>query len=172
MLWLGAGLAAVAALVAFTVDELHTSRLQSRLWSGFAHDARFSVEAGPSDAIRFPGGGPYDERLGYHKLPEYIKRLQAEGYTVTSQARMSPRLLELGERGLFIPYREKNQTGLVLRDCRNETLLQARVPQRTFERFEAVPPLLVDALLFVEDRHLLDADPPQRNPALNPERLA
>ncbi len=172
IIWLGVGLAAVAALAAFAVEELQTSRLQSALWSGIARDATFSVEAGPSDAIRFPGAGPYDQRLGYRKLPEHIGRLQAQGYVVTSQARMSRRLIELSERGLFVPYREKNQAGLTLLDCRAEPLLQSRVPQRAYERFEAVPPLLVDALLFVEDRHLLGAHQPRRNPAIDPERLA
>ncbi|CAN7263679.1 MULTISPECIES: transglycosylase domain-containing protein [unclassified Variovorax] len=170
--WLGAALAGVAALVAFAVDELKTSRLQSALWHDYARDARFSVDAGASAAIRFPHSGPYDERLGYRQLPNYIERLQAQGYVLTRQARMSPRLIELHERGLFGPYREKNQAGLTVRDCRAQTLLRTRVPQRVYERFEEVPPLLVNALLFVEDRHLLDAQPPQRNPAIDPERFA
>ena len=170
--WLGAALAGVAALVAFTVDELKTSRLQSALWHDYARDARFSVDAGASDAIRFPHSGPYDERLGYRQLPAYIERLQGQGYVLTRQARMSPRLIELHERGLFGPYREKNQAGLTVRDCRAQTLLRTRVPERVYERFEEVPPLLVNALLFVEDRHLLDAQPPQRNPAIDPERFA
>ena len=170
--WLGAALAGVAALVAFAVDELKTSRLQSALWHDYARDARFSVDAGASAAIRFPHSGPYDERLGYRQLPNYIERLQAQGYVLTRQARMSPRLIELHERGLFGPYREKNQAGLTVRDCRAQTLLRTRVPQRVYERFEEVPPLLVNALLFVEDRHLLDAQPPQRNPAVDPERFA
>ena len=170
-LWVGAGLAAVAALVAFTVDELKTSRLQSALWRDLASDARFSVEAGASDAIRFPRTGPYDERLGYHQLPDTIERLQDHGYVVTRQARMSPRLIELQEHGLFTPYREKNQAGLTVRDCRDASLLHTRAPKRVYERFEEVPPLLVSALLFVEDRHLLDAQPAQRNPAVDPERF-
>jgi membrane peptidoglycan carboxypeptidase len=170
--WLGAALAGVVALVAFAVDELKTSRLQSALWHDYARDARFSVDAGASDAIRFPQSGPYDERLGYRQLPDYIERLQAQGYVLTRQARMSPRLIELHERGLFGPYREKSQAGLTVRDCRAQTLLRTRVPQRVYERFEEVPPLLVNALLFVEDRHLLDAQPAQRNPAIDPERFA
>jgi hypothetical protein len=93
--WLGAGLAAVATLVAFSVDELKTSRLQSAFWRDLGHDARFSLAAGPSDTIRFPHSGPYDERLGYRQLPEFIERLQVRGYEVTQQARMSPRLVEL-----------------------------------------------------------------------------
>ncbi|WP_395322208.1 transglycosylase domain-containing protein [Variovorax sp. UC74_104] len=172
LFWVGAGLAMGGALAVFVADELKTSRLQSALWHDLARDARFSVDAGPSDAIRFPRAGPYDERLGYRQLPDFIERLQRQGYAVTRQARMSPRLIELQEHGLFAPYREKNQAGLSVRDCRNEALLHTRVPGRAYERFEDVPPLLVSALLFVEDRHLLDAQPPQRNPAIDPERFA
>lgn len=172
LFWVGAGLAVGGAFAVFVVDELKTSRLQSALWRDLANDARFSVDAGASDAIRFPHTGPYDERLGYHQLPDFIQRLQPQGYVVTRQARMSPRLIELQEYGLYAPYREKNQAGLTVRDCRNAALLHSRVPKRAYERFEEVPPLLVSALLFVEDRHLLDPEPPQRNPALDPERFA
>lgn len=170
--WIGAGLAVVAALASFTVDELKTSRLQSALWRDLASSARFSVDAGASDAIRFPHTGPYDERLGYNQLPSFIERLEPLGFAITRQARMSPRLIELQERKLFIPYREKNQAGLTVRDCRDAKLLYTRVPTRVYERFEEVPPLLASAMLFVEDRHLLDAQPPQRNPAIDPERFA
>jgi len=171
--WIGGGLAVLGALAAYVVmDELKTSRWQSALWRDFAKGAGYTVEAGASDAIRFPHTGPYDQRMGYHDLPDFIQRLQPEGYVVTRQARMSPRLIELQEQGLFIPYREKNQAGLEVRDCRNEALLHTRLPRRAYERFEDVPPLLVSALLFVEDRHLLDAEPAQRNPALDPERFA
>lgn len=162
----------MATLAAVTIEELQTSRLQSSWWRAVASEATFSVQPGPSDAIRFPGAGPYDERLGYHALPGYIGRLQSQGYVVAGQARMSPRLIELREHGMFVPYREKNQAGLTLLDCRAEPLLQSRAPQRVYGRFEAVPSLLVDALLFVEDRHLLDPRPAQRNPAIDPERLA
>jgi membrane peptidoglycan carboxypeptidase len=172
LFWIGAGLGVVGALAAFAAHELKTSRLQSAFWRDFAKGAGFSVDAGASDAIRFPHTGPYDERLGYHDLPAFIERLEPRGYTITRQARMSPRLIELQERGLFTPYREKNQAGLTVRDCRAAALLHTRSPQRAYERFEEVPPLLVSSLLFVEDRHLLDAEPPQRNPALDPERFA
>lgn len=170
--WFGAGLGVVGGLCWFTVDELKTSRLQSALWRDFGSGAGFSVDAGASDAIRFPHTGPYDERMGYHDLPAFIERLEPQGFAITRQARMSPRLIELQERGLFTPYREKNQAGLTVRDCRNAALLHTRVPQHAYERFEEVPPLLVSALLFIEDRHLLDAQPAQRNPAIDPERLA
>jgi len=168
--WLGGGTLLTAAAVA-GFGELRSSRLQSALWSASARAAGYRVEPGPSAQIRFPHSGPYDARLGYSTLPQYIERLQAQGFVVASQARQSPQLLALGEQGLFIPYREKSQAGLSLRDCRGEPLLALRLPQRQYASFAALPPLLVQSLLFIEDRHLLDPDPPRRNPALDPERF-
>ena len=68
--WIGTGLAVLGALGGFlVVDELKTSRLQSAMWRDFSAGATFSVDSGPSNAIRFPQTGPYDERMGYHDLP-------------------------------------------------------------------------------------------------------
>src|SRR5258708_6258415 len=82
-----AGLVAVlrwaSALVALVllgwglVSEARTSYLQSRLLSRWAADMTFEVRPGPSDAIRFPRWGPYDERLGYTRLPSFIASLTA-----------------------------------------------------------------------------------------------
>src|SRR5439155_7307507 len=73
--------------------------------------------------------------------------------------------------GLFAPYREKDQAGLELRDCRGDVLFAARYPERVYERFADVPPLLVNALLFIENRELLDEQHPTRNPAIEWDRL-
>ncbi len=169
LIWLGGGLAATAALAGFT--ELRSSRLQATLWSLAAREASYRVEAGPSPRISFPGDGPYDERMGYSALPQHLERLQQQGFVIASQARQSPQLLAMAGQGLFIPYREKSQAGLLLLDCRGEALLALRQPQRQYARFEDIPPLLVQTLLFIEDRHLLDEDAPRRNPALDPERF-
>ena len=161
----------VAGAIYVVVDEVQTSRHQARLISELARDLRFEVEPGASDTIRFPGLGPYDQRLGYYSLPNFVERLERQNYVVTAQARMSPRLVELSDRGLFNPYREKDQAGLELRDCRSAPLLAVRYPERVYERFESVPPLLVDALLFIENRELLAAQYPMLNPAIEWNRL-
>jgi len=108
--------------------------------------------------------------MGYHQLPEFVKRLQRQGYAVTAQARMSPKLVELSDDGLFPAYREKAQAGLEVRDCRGEPLFAARYPERIYPRFEAVPPLLVESLLYIENRELLDPEP-TRNPAVEWDRF-
>jgi len=151
--------------------EMQTSRLQAALIGKLARELSFKVEPGPSTAIRFPGPGPYDERLGYRQLPDVVERLGSQGYAVTAQARMSQRLIELSDKGLFATYREKDQAGLELRDCRGAPLFSARFPQRVWDGLDAVPPLLVDALLFIENRELLDERYPMRNAAIEWDRL-
>src|ERR1700682_3688637 len=68
----------VVSYAAYT--EFQASRLQARYFSGVARDMKFAVEPGPSDSIRYPQTGPYDQRLGYSELPKLVKRLQAKGY--------------------------------------------------------------------------------------------
>ncbi len=152
-------------------DEARTSRRQAERLAAFDQKLRYAVRPGPSDAIRFPGDGPYDQRLGYHALPQFLARLTAQDWQITAQARMSPDLLDVIDRGLFPPYAEKTQAGLELLDCRAEPMFANRLPQRVYGRFDAIPPLVVDALLFIEDRDLLDAQRPQLNPAINWSRF-
>ena len=44
--------------------EMRTSYFQSVLFTRLAAGLMFAVKDGPSEAIRFPKSGPYDERLG------------------------------------------------------------------------------------------------------------
>lgn len=172
-LLLCAGLLAAAATTLYLVArEAQSARLQASVLSDVARGLHFALGAGRSDAIRFPGPGPYDQRRGYTQLPAFIERLTARDYVITAQARMSPRMLEFDQHGVFPTYRESNQAGLVLLDCRGEPLHAERFPQRVYERFDAIPPLLVDALLFIENRELLDPGSPRRNPAVEWDRLA
>ncbi|VVE46906.1 glycosyl transferase family 51 [Pandoraea communis] len=148
--------------------EIETSRLQARYLSELGRDIHFEVSDGPSDASRFPvDGGPYDMRLGYASLPTFERRLADRGFSVTAQARESPVMMSMADHGLFLPYEEKDQAGLQLFDATGIPLYSARYPERIYRRFEAIPPLIVNALLFIEDRNLLDADQPSRNPAID-----
>ncbi len=171
-LWRGGLVLALAVVAVYAIAaEVRSSTLQAALFGKLARESQFKVEPGPSDSISFPGPGPYDTRLGYAQLPRWVERLAPQGYAVTAQSRMSPRLLSLSEHGLFPPYHEKDHAGLELRDCRREPLMVARFPQRVYERFESVPPLLVNTLLFIENRELLDNEHPSRNPAIEWDRF-
>jgi membrane peptidoglycan carboxypeptidase len=160
-------LVAVALGVRFVQIEMDTSRLQARYLSELTRDVGFTVSEGPSDNIRFPTDGPYDIRLGYALLPAFERRLKERGFSVDSQARDSERMASLADDGLFIPYEEKDQAGLMLYDSTGTRLFGAQYPARAYDDFESVPPLVVSALLFIEDRHLLDTDQPNRNPAID-----
>jgi membrane peptidoglycan carboxypeptidase len=161
-------LAAIAIVARIVQIEIDTSRLQAHYLSELTRDIGFAVEAGPSHSIRFPTtNGPYDVRLGYAQLPTFTDRLASRGFTVAAQARDSARMISLADDGLFLPYEEKDQAGIVLRDANGALLFRTRYPQRAYESFEAVPPLVRDSLLFIEDKYLLAADQPNRNPAID-----
>ncbi|MEX3937094.1 transglycosylase domain-containing protein [Paraburkholderia phymatum] len=171
-LFFAAFLVAVAIGVRFVQIEMDTSRLQARYLSDLTRDVGFTVSAGPSDNIRFPTDGPYDVRLGYALLPAFERRLKERGFSVASQARDSERMASLSDDGLFIPYEEKDQAGLMLYDSTGAHLFGASYPTRVYDDFASVPPVVVSALLFIEDRHLLDPDQPNRNPAIDWTRFS
>ncbi len=152
--------------------EGETSRLQAREIARYAARLDYARMAGASTAIRFPAHGPFDQRLGYTELPRFAERLQARGFALTEQVRFSPALMDYTDRGLFPPYREKTRAGLDVLDCRGERLYGFRYPYRGYADFEAVPAVVVDALLFIENRDLLDSARPTLNPAVDWVRFA
>jgi membrane peptidoglycan carboxypeptidase len=163
------GIAAVVGVLAYLVSlEMQTSRLQARYFAHVGQQVSFSVGQGASHDIRFPSpGGPYDLRLGYGKLPDFEARLRARGYVVTRQARDSSMMISLADRGLFLPYEEKDQAGLRLFDEAGVPLFSARYPALAYDNYDSIPPLIVGALTFIEDRYLLDPSQPDRNPAID-----
>jgi hypothetical protein len=152
--------------------EVRTSWLQSELLSRAGRSLTFRVESGPSDAIRFPSAGPYDERLGYVGLPAFIGRLGAQGFEVEQQARLSARHLDAIDRGAFPIYHEKTSAGLSVLDHAGAEVFGATYPERTYPDYDAVPRLIIDSLLFIENRELLEQSAARRNPAIEWDRLA
>jgi membrane peptidoglycan carboxypeptidase len=162
----------VAGGAAFAVYESRTSSMQARFFAGMAKKVSYRVEKGPSDAIRFPAASPYDERLGYSNLPNYLAKLKTRDYVIESQARMSPKMVELADMGLFATYHEKTRAGLDILDAGGAPLFSARFPERLYDKFDAAPTLLVQSLLFIENRELLDTTYPKRNPAVEWDRFS
>ena len=165
-------LATMLGAFALLVSEVQSSAFQSRYFADAAARLRFWVEPGPSTSISFPHRGPYDLRLGYSEMPQFLGRLQAKGYEIKKQARHSLALRELIEEGYFPPYPEKSQAGLRVLDCRGEALFVSNHPEHVYADFKAVPPLVVNTLLFIENRELLEQDHPKRNPAVEWGRFA
>ena len=161
------------SLFAFwAVHESRTSTMQARFFSKLTAKVNYHMAPGASDAIRFPSDSPYDERLGYSNLPDYLAKLKARDYTVAAQARLSPKMMELSDLGLFATYREKTKVGLEILDCRAAPLFTSRFPERYYARFDEAPSLLVASLLFIENRELLDTTYPKRNPAIEWDRFS
>ena len=167
-------LALIAGVAWFVMREVRSSALQAEFFTRLDRQLTFKVEPGPAPAgaIRYPQHGPYDERLGYASLPDFITKLNARDYAVTAQARMSPKMVELVDRGIFATYHEKNRAGLTILDCRAAPLFAASYPERMFDGFADAPPALVQSLLFIENRELLDPGTPERNPAVEWDRLS
>ena len=173
--WLLFGLIVLLGLVVLgfvIAQEIRTSRLQAREFSRFAATLSYSMHAGPSNAMLYPGEGPFDKRLGYSALGNFLPRLLKRDYIITQQSRFSPKLLSYSENGFFVPYPEKIQAGLSITDCAGSSLYQYNYPQQLYSSFATIPPLVVHSLLFIENRDLLDPKEPQANPAVDWPRFA
>ncbi|WP_454876835.1 transglycosylase domain-containing protein [Pseudomonas farris] len=147
--------------------EMRTSKFQAREISKYAASLKYELQPGPSDAIRYPGAGPFDQRLGYSTLDEFLPRLLKRNYVVSAQTRFSPALMKYSDKGFFVPYAEKIQAGLSITDCRAAPLYQYKYPQQLYSSFAAIPPVVVSSLLFIENRFLLDPRQPLANPAVD-----
>lgn len=165
-------ISALLALAAvYVAREIRTSDLQAHYLSAVGERLSFRVEPGISSAIRFPRVGPYDQRLGYASIPSFQQRLQDFGFSVIAQARFSPTLIRIADAGFNVPYFEKVQAGLKIVDRADRVLFEAIHPARVYADFDAIPPAVLQTLLFIENRELLDQRNPHRNPAVEWDRL-
>lgn len=165
----------VVGLVAlgFAIEtEVRTSKLQAREISRYAASLSYSMHEGASDAVKYPGEGPFDKRLGYSAMDEFLPRLLKRDYLIKQQARFSPALMSYSGHGFFVPYAEKIQAGLSITDCKGDSLYEFHYPQQLYNSFDAIPPLIVNSLLFIENRNLLDPNAPLDNPAVDWPRFA
>lgn len=161
--------ALVAAGAAF---EIRTSYFQARFFTQMASELSYGVASGPGRRILFPSHGPYNYQQGFSRLPDFQRRLLARGYVLAEQVEFSPQLADYVRRGGNPPFEEKLQSGLTLLDEEGNPLYIARQPGNVYTEFADIPPLLVNALLFIENRELLANDYPKRNPAVEWDRLA
>ncbi|MDD5586696.1 MAG: transglycosylase domain-containing protein, partial [Alphaproteobacteria bacterium] len=101
----------------------------------------------------------------------FIKALEANGYTVAQQMRASPRYNALLGYGLYPTYRAKSVAGLTLLDRYKQPLYAVNYPAHVFADFHSIPPLLVNSLLYIENRELLAPGPVTRNPVIEWKRF-
>lgn len=160
---------AIAAIVAAAAYEIKSSYLQSLVVTDFLRDINFSIQQGPAKRPVHPKHGPLNERLGYTQLPDWIKSLSKD-FEISEQAVLSPAHRELIKKGINPLYNIKTVTGLELKDASGE-VMYSTLPTDLFASFEDVPKILVDLLLFIENKELLN-EHPYYNPAVEYDRLA
>ncbi|MFL5333721.1 MAG: glycosyl transferase family 51, partial [Geminicoccaceae bacterium] len=153
------------------VLEANSGFVQSLAFSQWAKSMTFALAPGPSAEAHFPQDGPYDARLGYTKLPNYIARLAGHAYTIERQAIPSPAFAWFAAHGGYPPYQEKTQAGLMLYDRTGTPIYAASYPTAVYRDFADVPALVVGTLLFIEDRFLLGPDDVHRNPTIEWKRF-
>lgn len=163
---------AFGALAALLATEFTTSHFQAKYLTEFGKKLTFQLEDGPSSSIYYPQYGIYDTRMGYVRLPDYLKSLSENGYAVEQQSRFSADLYQISRKGVFPPYHEKAQGGLTILDTGNKPIFSASYPERVYPDYTSIPKILVDSLLFIENRELLNTNHPTHNPAIEWDRLA
>lgn len=164
-------LVAVILLGVAIYQESRNHFYQSAFWHWLAGHLSYEVVPGPAEQIRYAQAGPFDQRFGYSKLPEWLERLQKTGFHISQQSQFSDSLLRYTDYGFYPPYNEKSQAGLIINGCKQELMYQAQAPAMQFATLQEMAPVLVKSLLFVEDRTLLTPEHSRANPVLNLPRL-
>lgn len=162
---------AVVLLVGAATFELQSSKVQSLFFSQLGEQISYEVLPRPSHRIRYPATGPYDVRMGYTRLPAISRNLLKKDFKIEAQAEISPRMQQLIDLGVFPPYVEKTTAGLRIDDKDGQKIFQLTRPERTFASFDEIPSLIVNTLLFIENREILDQTHATRNPAVEWDRL-
>ena len=166
---LGGGVLTTALLVGvlgLLILEVNSSWLEAQLLPAVTRRTTYSVGRGPSHALEHPARGPYDQRLGLSELSHFISRLEAHGFRVDAQARDSETSIALTRLGLFPIYDEKNQAGLVIEDRNGKAVYGRHIRTRSIPTSSLSPRWIVNTLLYIENRQILDSDHPYRNPAI------
>ncbi|MFP4228387.1 MAG: transglycosylase domain-containing protein [Salinivenus sp.] len=153
------------------VVEARTSWVQSVVLSRLAGSMTYTMAPGPNPDAPTPPHGPYNERLGYTRLPEMVERARTRDFEVDAQARLSGSFETAFDLGLFPIYPHKAQAGLRLTDRDGEDLFRARYPEHVYTSADTIPDLVWKTLLYIENRELMDTDRPYKNPAIEWDRF-
>ncbi len=166
-------IAVVAAVTIVTAVglELKNSWIESEVSREADRHLTYRLTEGKSASIHYPGAGPYDWTLGYARIPKFLPRLEAHGFRVAAQAHSSELLASFSDFGLYPVYQQKDQAGLRIVDRDGRDLYSFDRPERVYPSFSSIPPLVVQSLLFIENRDMLDSKHPTRNPAVEWDRL-
>jgi membrane peptidoglycan carboxypeptidase len=159
------------AVFAGVFIEFQTSLLQSWIFTSTNERVYYTLADGPSGQIAFPRSAPFDDRRGYSKLPLFQSRLESQGYKIIRQARQSETMRTLFENGVSPPYKERPDAGLDIRGAGGASLFRYAQAEFLFEKIDDIPPLLVNTLLFLENRDLNRPASPWQNPVIEWDRI-
>jgi membrane peptidoglycan carboxypeptidase len=151
--------------------EVHTSLIQSWIFTRTNESLSFNLEPGRSPQIAFPRSAPVDDRRGYSKLPQLLSRIEAQGYRTTHQSQQSEMTIKLINRGISPPYLEPPDAGIEIRGADGSSLFRYAQSDFLFEKIDDIPTLLVQTLLFLENRDLDRPSAPWQNPVIEWDRL-
>ncbi|MDP4535838.1 transglycosylase domain-containing protein [Alkalimonas collagenimarina] len=152
-------------------QEIKTSFYQATILHAYGQRLTYTLQSTPSDNVIYPRNGPYNLQRGYSKIGTWQPQLTEQGFVLARQTQFSDALQRFSALGFYPPYPEKQQTGLVLEDCRNEILFQFQYPQRHYQTIDDIAPLMQQLLAYIENKSLLDAQSPYHNPAIEWPRL-
>lgn len=159
-------LGTTGAIAGAGMFEWQTSYFQSKV---FHHVAEGHTYSDTQCRVTPPATGPYDEQLGYTHTEKLREALRNHGFDVSCAPWQDRSLLGLH---LFPIYNEKAQAGLTIKDAANQNMFEARFPRQAYANFDSIPPVLVNSLLFVENRELMADHPASWNPAIEWARFA
>ncbi|MCL1142347.1 transglycosylase domain-containing protein [Shewanella gaetbuli] len=169
--WLLFLLMLIAAIGGFIAYEIKTSYFQSKWLHEYANKLTYQLYPFKTTEVIYPQYGPFDIRHGYTQLPQYIDKLISNGFVIKQQAGFSPLLMEYAQQGFFPPYNEKTQSGLIVKDCRNQTVFNGTYPKRVYQASNEIPQEVMNTLLFIENRQLWNPEP-HYNPVIDWPRFA
>ena len=167
--WLLVILVLTLALAAYQESRVHF--YQSTFWHWLAQKLNYRIENGASAQISFPNAGPFDKRYGYHQLPLWQTHLTQNGFNLSAQSRFSAGLQRYSNWGFNPPFIQQHYPALSLYGCKQDLLYQFNAPALRFNDLAEVAPVIVQSLLFIEDRDLLSPKHPRANPVVNLPRL-
>ncbi|KKO48038.1 glycosyl transferase family 51 [Arsukibacterium sp. MJ3] len=162
----------ILSLVLAAYQESRNHYYQSTFWHWYANKLTYKVQQGAASQITFPATGPFDQRFGYSQLANWSNTLPGAGFAISQQSQFSDSLQRYTGYGFTPPYQEKSSAGLSITGCQLQPLYSTQAPAMQYDHLYNVAPLIIQSLLFVEDRSLLSPQHIKANPVLNLPRLA
>ncbi len=162
--------ALLGVLAYFASIEMQTSRLQARYLAGLDRGISFAVKPGRQGTVISFSEQRLERALTTSGsathcclVPATPDRARFRG--LAERATPNDALSRRRRFVSAVSGKRSRRPATVRRHGR--AAFQRTYPHRSTTSFDAIPPLIVNSLLFIEDRELLDPNQPNRNPAID-----